>query len=260
MPILRVIAHLRSPVFASDPIHLDGALAWASPDRPTAELPADARVEDIVVPRLPLWRLGWGRHHILACSAWLLPPEAQITPSFRGGYLVDTPAASWLAIARREPLKKFLRRVVAIGSYEGGEVERWQIDTLPDASGLDVLIRGGRAARHIPLDWCISSERQARGRVLPPYWHRAGSVAIVPAGARVELRPEIRDRAINAERPKDHPVPRPGDWVPIRVAAAVLGHPIERLLERRDLQREERRKKGKPKWYVRLPEEDGDGD
>jgi CRISPR type IV-associated protein Csf3 len=84
-----------------------------------------------------------------------------------------------------------VRHIGIMRRHGYGRVRKWEIveaDTAPDQLlvGLD-----GRAARHLPAEWCIDNQSVDVGAVLPPYWHPGRNQPRVRFGCSAKLREEV---------------------------------------------------------------------
>lgn len=216
--LLRVTAHLLTPVTASDPLHLDAILhaAWTRRHAKTGAYGLTRRSQQVIHSRLPLLRHG----AVWACSAWIWPPEMEIRRTRMSGRkdpadiwhhagrhvygsgpgrdicrpvtLCVAPSVSWLACGDRRGVRDAIKAVDAIGGLRGhgyGRVERWEIKTIGAPDTARAVHDGQRALRHLPESACSWAERTEHGAVMPPYWHPSSRRSRVPEGTRCLLCP-----------------------------------------------------------------------
>ena len=222
MALLKVTAHLASPVAAYHPLHFDGLLASVAFDSEHHLTRLSPRSE-LADPRLPIVRISALGERCYLASAWVWPNgttygrEQQTTrkdvldidlrqrpwnikagPEKARNFPIPTIEASecyWYVYGNRKGVKGLLRYVRQIGMLRRagyGVVNGWDIERMDgvDALQLEPLIRENRSARNLPAAW-------AEGHIEPvaheaPYWHpdRAGEPG-VPYGVPCILRPEV---------------------------------------------------------------------
>jgi len=219
--VLLVRAYLSAPFVSYHPVHLDSLLLQAHPDCHGKHL---AKGEPLPpYPGLPLARLDALGATGFAASAHLLPGVARPglerfakrldasdlhlrerpwNPSAgpERAYCLpvpttESPWVAWLAVGTRGGVLDLLRRVRQVGGLRRqgyGAVNRWEVVVLSGQAPEGVLVdAAGRAARHLPADWCRPCQGRDWGAVRPPYWHPDTNALRVPLGTACELRPEV---------------------------------------------------------------------
>lgn len=213
---------MKSPiVLGKHDTHLDGILAWSWVCRKFGSVDAvpierSSNRDDAVKAKLPLLKIGT----IYACSIWQFPHSAKVSTATwtrrrdpqdkeqrirridPGGperdlllsrCSVATPYVEWLAIGNRRKVKDLLRRIRSVGcvrSHGWGTVDKWEIERV-DASVVDTITKGQKAARNIPLSMLerVEPSNVEMLAVEPPYWLPAMRVPAVRPGTKVELLP-----------------------------------------------------------------------
>lgn len=224
MRLLRVTAHLRTPVVGDHDIHLDGVLERAYAHRFGVE-DAPHRLRDPEhLPSLPIHvqRVMVRGARVTLASAWNLPmaaraaaihltsrPDAEdihrkaraFTPGAgpgrsrlvrREGVAVNR--IEWTCWGQRREVLHLLRLVGQLGSVRRGghgEVMGWEVDAI-DGDVVDrVLVDpGGVALRALPGSWLVEPP-ESIGAWRSPYWHPALQVPCALPGDVVELRPDV---------------------------------------------------------------------
>lgn len=225
MPVLRVRAHLETPVALSTPLHLDSIMAQCS-DGMSDHV---TRSDDAAALRQPDIPCAWlphsaGRIHV--ASAAEPSPDAEyraehLTRRRDAGDLdhltrrIETrsgpgrdimlrfPAIAaeyleWWCVGRRQAVRRLLgRRVRHVGRMRRhgyGAVREWVIDAI-DRPPSDVLVRDGRARRNMPADWLDAPAITEQVPVRAPYWHAStrfdGIAAMRPAELSSRIRKEV---------------------------------------------------------------------
>lgn len=223
MSVLRITAHLRTPIASRQPVQLDAILLHAHPDLEGKAASRSTPPEALSEPSISVHRIRFAGTRVFLCSGWRLPPEAKRgvehivkrkapedldvlerswNPALGPGKnrcvpvpLTLTPSVSWLAVGKRQGVKRLLRYARHVGGLRAhgyGIVSRWEIEDLRDEDPLAALLTvDGHAARHLPASWVVGSPPSDSGAWLPPYWHPSRIGRRIPAGVRCELKPEI---------------------------------------------------------------------
>lgn len=224
MSVLRITAHLLSPVASSKPIHLDSILLQAHPDvhgvflSKTDPLPT--------APSLPIAPLEIHGATTYLCSAGRFPDVARVgmerlvkrkdpedfawrERNWNPGSgpekayclpvpTTETPAVEWLAVGRRRGVKKLLAKVQSVGGMRRhgyGRIKRWEITVEDYVDPVRCLVTPeGTAARHLPVAWCREFSLHDHGSFRPPYWHPDTCGERVYCGSRCTLRESVLER------------------------------------------------------------------
>lgn len=200
MPVCIVTAHMISPVVARQPLHLDGMLL-AAVVSDAHHLHRQSDLASIQYPRIPIARIDYRSTWAYLCSAWMFPPgaergrenlakrkdaediEARSARWMMGAGperaqniplpTIETPTVHWYAIGTRRGLLDACERIKSVGPLRRqgyGRVSSWSVETTtlhPSSVLVDI---DGRAARHLPAQWCTSGNVE-QGSHVPPYWH-----------------------------------------------------------------------------------------
>lgn len=226
MPLVRVRAHLSTPLALREPLHLDGLVVACSHGVSGLHLTRTCDESEIVRPRIPIMELRCRGQTTAICSAEILPPEAKRTSDHltrrRDGedldYLtspvetrsgpgrdvmlrfptIETPHVEWIAFGRRKPILRLLRRrVQAVGMLRGhgyGMVREWEAESSDSRDLSETLVSGGVAIRNLPASWCEAPEVVERVPTRAPYWHPAMVGDGVRSGRRTGLHSEVLAR------------------------------------------------------------------
>ena len=224
MSVLRVRAHLSSPVASADPVHLDGIALWAHPDCNSHPISRSSPLSDVRYPPISIHRLRVGDLGVYLSSAWILPDgcggrerfvrrrDDVDAENFSAPYRVsagpqkryclpiytcEVEAVEWIVVGNRRGLLELLRYVHAIGTHrrEGyGVVRRWEAERVEDGRPRDALIDAtGRARRFLPSAWTAGGTRDDAGAVVPPYWHPGLRMDRVRPGSACALLPAVEE-------------------------------------------------------------------
>lgn len=223
--LLRIEAVMDAPIASAHPLHLDSIVAQAflrircGGREPRAVRGADA--DSILHPECYIERVAALGSWVYAASAIAEAPDSSpgreylvkrrdaidreerarpftIASGPDRDYLLpvptlEAPLVRWLAIGDRRELKGILKAVRRIGGERGqglGTVREWRIDPL-DEDPASVLVRDGRAARHLPALWCVDPSSPSMHALRPPYWIAAHREAVIAAGMPCEVLPEV---------------------------------------------------------------------
>lgn len=223
MPVLRVRAHMQTPVALRDPLHLDAIMVARADGIAGRHITRSCPAAEIVRPKIPVCAVTFGGHTVALCSSEILPTEGvrrseHLTRRRDGGDLdylaapietrsgpgrdmmvrfptVETPYLEWWCIGTRRGVRKLLSsRVAAVGMllrHGYGRVHEWVVDTMPDDPVSVALVAGGVARRNLPASWCDSDEIVEQVPISPPYWHPSSVAPGLRAGRRTGLAADL---------------------------------------------------------------------
>lgn len=223
MQVLLLRAELETPISGTSPLHADGLLSAVHRGQSTltraSSIDDIVRIGDLRHPSRFLAVAHHLGHQIPLCSAARIDGElcretlvrrkdARDIESLarkhdRGtgpgrDQMIPVPlrAAStveWLCVGRRRDILSLCRNLHSLGSqrrHGWGVVKGWECEETDEEFS---LVQDGIAIRHLPADWCVSSDRSDVGCVEPPYWHSSMYVRRVPVGSRCTLTTEAYD-------------------------------------------------------------------
>jgi len=221
--LLRVTAHLSTPIAARQPVQLDAILIQAHPDVGGNQISRATPESEIIEPGIGVHRLRVFGEHVFLASEWIVPEKAQrglehivkrkdsqdldaLASNWQGNLgpgknrcvpmpLIQTDAVAWIVVGQGHGIRSLLHHIHHVGGVRGqgyGVVREWVVEPLRDVPVERVLITAdGRAARHLPAVWVEPGPPLDAGAWLPPYWHPARIKDRIRAGTPCVLRPQV---------------------------------------------------------------------
>lgn len=221
----QITARLSTPLLIDQDFNLDGMLTFVRAR--ALDLPVPTRqtpLSEIPKIAIPLDVVEHGGHRVFLSTAavyagdapyrarWtrrrdasdVEAMDATFSPGAGPGrnmmvlaHGIMSSSASWfVSTSDLDAVMALLADVTALGKVRRhgyGVVRAWECAECPDLTPRDLLVRKGVAMRSLPADWLVTPDHgQVRMLAVSlPYWHPETQIRGVPAGSRVDLRPEV---------------------------------------------------------------------
>lgn len=168
--LIKLTAHISSPILTKTPIHLDSIMSRIRPGKTQIEranslmpLPLCAIIDGAMGKEVS-WPWVW------AATAAFYPKEAHITLDNNQILNIDTPHVFFYAALDSNPkeLVRIIKRIDSIGANGTGKVDYWKIENSLKHWSICCAYRG-IATRNIPDDFTLSRSDKLYPIIYPYY-------------------------------------------------------------------------------------------